>query len=84
MDDLKTIFLTIFLTILVVVILNYGIIKRFSRKSNNEISYWMKTLDTAKHPWKKEDQDLDELSRLVKGIKMSPTEGKELEEENRQ
>lgn len=84
MDDLKAIFLTIFLTILVVVILNYGIIKRFSRKSNNEISYWMKTLDTAKHPWKKEDQDLDELSRLVKGIKMSPTEGKELEEENRQ
>ena len=45
MDDLKAIFLTIFLTILVVVILNYGIIKRFSRKSNNEISYWTKTLD---------------------------------------
>jgi uncharacterized damage-inducible protein DinB len=80
MDDPKAIFLTIFITVLVVVIINYGIIRRFSGKGNGEASYWSKTIDAAKDPWKKEDDEMDELSRLVEGIKREA----ETEERNRQ
>jgi hypothetical protein len=80
MDDPKAIFLTIFITVLVVVIINYGIIRRFAGKGDSEATYWSKTIDAAKNPWKKEDEDLDELARRVKGIASKPRAEKEPEE----
>ena len=82
MDDPKAIFLTIFITVLVVVIINYGIIRRFSRKGDSETKYWSKAFDAAKDPWKNEDNEMDELARLVRGIENNSEV--ELEETNSQ
>ena len=84
MEDLKAVFLIIFLTVLVVVVINYGIIRRFSGKKGSEVSYWSKALDAAKNPWQKEDEDMNELARLVRGAEVKGEGEKETADPNRQ
>jgi hypothetical protein len=75
-------YLIIFLVILGIVIINIGIIKQFTSKRSNEAQLLSKTIDAAKNPWKKENQDLDELTRLVENVKQIEEAGKSVEEIN--
>ena len=82
MVDPKTGYLIIFLVILGIVIINYGIIRQFTRKGSSDIELLSKTIQTVRDPWKKEDQDLDELARLVEKAKKLEKDGKSEEEIN--
>ena len=82
MDDLSAVFKVILLTLVVIVAINYGIIRRFTQKKNNETYYWSRVLDTAKNPWQKGDQDLDELAKLVEQTKRIEQTGRNSEEIN--
>lgn len=82
MVDPKTGYLIIFLVVLVIVIINYGIIRQFTRKGSSDIELLSRTLQTIRDPWKKEDQDLDELAKLVEKAKKMEEDGKSGEEIN--
>ncbi|MEN8241375.1 MAG: hypothetical protein ABFS17_05605 [Chloroflexota bacterium] len=67
-------------TLLAVVVFNLLVIRRFTRKNNNELQYWTKVLDRAKNPFKNEDQDLDQLAKLVEQSKNEEGKGRNSEE----
>jgi hypothetical protein len=67
MDEGTKATLVIVATIAIVVLINYVIIKS-TTKGGRQANFLSKTLDTAKNPWKRENDQLDELARLVEKV----------------
>jgi hypothetical protein len=69
----------VLLFIVVVVLINVGLISMLRGKQNHQqISMFQKFFQDVRHPYKKEDEMLSELSKRVEGFKqekiMKPTE----------
>jgi hypothetical protein len=72
-----------FIIIGLVILINYAIVRRYTGKNRKtEARFLSRTLEAAKNPWKQENQDLDELAKLVEKVKKAETPGKNLEEIN--
>jgi predicted negative regulator of RcsB-dependent stress response len=83
MNDTVFGILVFFVIIGLVVLVNIGIVKRYTGKNRKSESFFFsKTLEAAKNPWKQENQDLDELAKLVEKVKKAETPGNNLEEIN--
>ncbi len=71
--DLSKAALVILLTLMLVVVINLGIYYSVSRKNTiGQIELLRRAANRAKNPWQSEDNNLSELSRLVKEIQKSP------------
>jgi hypothetical protein len=79
--DLGKASLVICLTLVAVVIVNLIIYYIFRRGIKfNEIEMMRQVTSRSRQPWKKEREDLDELSRLVESLK-NPVETRKNEED---
>jgi len=67
------------ITLLAVAGFNFLLYRRFTRKNNNEMQYWSKVLGQAKNPFQKENQDLDQLAKLVEQSKNEDGTGRNSE-----
>lgn len=81
MDKSIAAILTVVVTILVVLVINYGIIRRYTGKNIKKARFWSRAINSTKNPWMQENQDLEELSRLVKKVTEQQA-GKETQERN--
>ena len=66
-ESLKTL-LVVGGTILVAVLVHYFIIKRVASRTRRNATFVSRTINSAKNPWKRESDQLDELSRLVEQV----------------
>ena len=80
MDNSFEVIKIIGITLLAVAGFNFILIRRFTRKNNNELQYWSKALKQAKSPFQKENQDLDQLAKLVEQSKNEQVKGRNSEE----
>jgi hypothetical protein len=55
-------------TILVAAVVHFTIIKRVQVGGKRSATFISRTLNSAKNPWRRESDQLDELARLVKQV----------------
>jgi hypothetical protein len=73
-------YLIIAVTIVVIVIINIGIIRRAAKNKNSEAKSWSNVINQIRNPWQKEDQDLEELAKLIAQSKLDQSTGRNSEE----
>jgi hypothetical protein len=79
MDESLKIIMVIGGTILVAVLVHYAIIKRVSKRTKRNASLISRTITAVKNPWSRENDQLEELSRLVQQVSSNSAEETEKE-----
>lgn len=76
--DYSKAFLVVFVTILIVIVINAAIFASVTRKNSvGQIELLRKAASRAKDPWQPENENLSELSRLVKNLQEKKPESEE-------
>ena len=74
----KDVLLVLGLTISIIILINVGIILRFrksDRKRDTPYRAFGRAIDIARNPWKKEDEQLNELASILDSLKEEKDEG---------